>query len=221
MTDHALVIADGTVARRADLDAAWPGWADGVDLVVAADGGAAHAAALDVRIDRWVGDGDSIDPGLLRRLTADGVAIDRHAVDKDETDAELALVAACAAGAGRITILGALGGRRVDHALANVWLLALPALVGRDARLLDASARVRLAGPGGIDLAGRIGDGVSLLPFGGDVAGVTTAGLRYPLTDEPLPLGPARGISNVRLAEDASVTVRSGRILVIETPARL
>ena len=50
--------------------------------------------------------------------------------------------------------------------------------------------------------------------------GITTDGLRYPLHDEPLRVGPARGLSNVREAAGASVTVRAGRLLVVETAAR-
>ena len=40
--------------------------------------------------------------------------------------------------------LGALGGPRFDHALANAWLLAHPVLAGRSALLLDARCRIRL-----------------------------------------------------------------------------
>ena len=109
----------------------------------------------------------------------------------------------------------------MDHGLANVWLLAHPRLAGRDVRLVDVTARIRLIGPGRSDLAGRIGDLVSLLPFGGDAGGVTTTGLRYPLQDEPLRLGPSRGLSNVRDAGDASIVLETGRILVAETPATL
>jgi thiamine pyrophosphokinase len=61
-----------------------------------------------------------------------------------------------------------------------------------------------------------VGAVVSLLPFAGDVEGVTTAGLRYPLDDEPLVTGPARGLSNVRIDAGASVTVRRGRLLIVE-----
>jgi thiamine pyrophosphokinase len=218
---HALVVADGTVEPAADLDAAWPGWSDGIDLVVAADGGARHAAALDRQIDRWVGDGDSVDPADLDRLAAAGVRVDRAPVDKDETDAELALLAALEADPTRITILGALGGARVDHELGNVWLLAHPALAGRDVRLLGGRSRIRLAGPGEHDLSGGAGDLVSLLPFGGDVLGITTTGLRYPLQDEPLVGGPSRGLSNVRVSAEASLALRTGRLLIVETPARL
>jgi thiamine pyrophosphokinase len=218
---HALVLADGSVAARATLDDTWPGWSDGLDLVIAADGGARHAAALERRIDLWIGDGDSIDEDELAALAREGVPILRSPVDKDESDTELALLAALDAGAHRVTILGALGGERVDHGLANVWLLGHPRLLDCDVRLVDATARIRLVGPGRADLGGRIGDLVSLLPFGGDAGGLTTNGLRYPLRDESLTSGPSRGLSNVRLANDAFLIVGSGRILVVETPATL
>jgi thiamine pyrophosphokinase len=45
--------------------------------------------------------------------------------------------------------------------------------------------------------------------------------LEYPLADEPLQVGPARGLSNVRLETTAAVSLRSGAVLVIETPATL
>jgi len=225
---RAIVVADGEVPPRAALDAAWPGWSHDVALVVAADGGARGARSLGLRIDRWVGDGDSLDAADLSALAASGVPLDRHSPDKDESDAELAVVAAAASGATDLTVLGALGGPRLDHSLANIALLAHPDLAGRTARLLDAGVRVSLASAPGADgspvrcdLPGRVGDLVSLLPFGGDVRGVTTDGLRYPLRDEDLPMGPARGLSNVRLAASASVSVRSGRLLIVETPVTL
>jgi thiamine pyrophosphokinase len=210
---HALVIADGSVAAPDAIERAWPGWSEDVDWVVAADGGARHADALGRTIDLWVGDGDS--------LGDDGVPIRRSLTDKDETDTELALLAALELGARRITILGGLGGERFDHALANVWLLDHPALAGRDVRLVDATARLRLIGPGRSAIHGRVGDLVSLLPFAGDALGVTTSGFRYPLAAEPLRSGPSRGLSNVREAPDAFVTVTDGRILVAEAPATL
>jgi thiamine pyrophosphokinase len=218
---HALILADGRVDPAADIEQAWPGWSREVDLVIAADGGARHGSRLGVRVDRWVGDGDSIDEADLAALEASGTTVERAAVDKDETDAELAVLAAVAAGAERITILGALRGERLDHELGNVWLLAHPSLVGRDARLVDARTRVRLAAPGRTDLSGRLGDVVSLLPLGGDALGITTQGLRYPLTHEPLLVGPSRGLSNVRVDEAAALTFEAGRLLIVETPARL
>ena len=217
---HALVLGDGSVPAAARFDVVWPGWSDGLDLVIAADGGARHATAVGRSIDLWVGDGDSIGEAGLASIAEAGIPIRRSPVDKDESDTELALLAALEAGARRVTILGALGGERFDHGLANVWLLGHPGLAGCDVRLLDATVRIRLVGPGRADLGGRIGDLVTLLPFGGDATGLTTDGLRYPLQGESLRSGPSRGLSNVRVAGDAGLTVGSGRILVLETPAR-
>jgi thiamine pyrophosphokinase len=217
---HAVVLADGAAPSRASLDAAWPGWDAGLDLVIAADGGARHATMLGFRLDRWVGDGDSIDPGDLAALAATGVRVDRVAREKDASDTELAVLAAIEAGADELTILGGLGGVRVDHALTNVALLAHAVLAGRSARLYDErAARISLLqGPGEAELEGHVDDLVTLVPFGGAAVGVTTRALRYPLRDETIEPGSSRGLSNVRTAARAGVSLRSGRLLVIETP---
>ena len=222
----ALILADGEVPSRARLDAVWPGWDAGVDLVVAADGGARHAAALGVAIDHWVGDADSLDADALAALEAAGVPLDRARPDKDETDTELAIRAALRLGADGIVLLGALGGRRIDHALANIGLLSLPELHDRPAVILDERARLSvLAGRAAdgeaaqAELVGRPGDLVSLLPIGADVTGVSTTRLAYPLDDEPLPAGTPRGLSNVVTEPGATVRLRAGRLLVVETPA--
>ncbi len=225
---QALILADGDAPTRNELDAAWPGWDGGIGLVIAADGGARHADPLGVAIDVWVGDGDSIDAAALGALAAAGVPLERSRQDKDESDTELAIRAAVRRGATGLVIIGGLGGARIDHTLANVGLLALLELADRPAALIDASSRIsliRAPGPDGASvrrtLSGRQGDLVSLLPMGPGVVGVTTAGLAYPLIDEPLPEGPARGLSNVRAAPEASVVVRGGLLLVVESPARL
>lgn len=225
---HALILADGDLPPASDLDASWPGWDGAVELVVAADGGARGAARLERPIDLVVGDGDSLGEAALAELERAGVAIERAPTSKDETDTELAILAALARGADRLTILGAFGGPRLDHELANVALLAHPALRGVDCTLLDPRARVRLLdapGPDGrpvdVALPGSTGSLVSLLPLDGAVEGVTTQGLVYRLVDEPLPLGPARGLSNVRSEPAAGVSLRRGRLLVVEAPATL
>ena len=81
-------------------------------------------------------------------------------------------------------------------------------------RLLRAPSS---GGPARLELAGAAGDLVSLLPVGGTAEGVTTDGLLYPLADEDLPPGPARGLSNVRMAPAASVSLQGGTLVVVET----
>lgn len=161
-------------------------------------------------------------------LEAAGIPLERTRRDKDESDTELAVEAALRLGADGVIVVGGLGGTRIDHALANIGLLAMPALAGRRAVLLDGRSRVSLIRAPGADgaavsrpLAGRTGDIVSLLPMGPGVEGVSTRGLRYPLADEPLPPGEARGLSNVRTSSNAEVVLRRGLLLVVESPATL
>jgi thiamine pyrophosphokinase len=225
---NALILADGECPARAALDDAWPGWSAGVGLVIAADGGARHARRLEVVIDVWVGDGDSLDADGMAALLASGVPLERSSPHKDESDTELAIRAALRRDVDAIVIVGALGGTRIDHALANIGLLGLDELGGHAVAIIDELSRitlVRAPGPDGAvarrALPGRIGDVVSLLPLGPGVVGVTTTGLAYPLAGEPLPVGPARGLSNVRTEVAASVAVEAGLLLVVESPARL
>lgn len=221
---RAIVLADGETPPRALLDAAWPGWDEDVAHVVAADGGVRHAVGLGLHVDRWVGDGDSVSAGDLAALAAAGVRVDRVGTAKDESDAELALLAAIEDGATSIVLLGALGGGRFDHAISNLGLLRHPSLGVRPITIYDEqAARVSLLSGEGDDprqwvLSGRVGDLVSLVPIDGDVEGVQTHGLEYPLEDEPLLAGKTRGVSNVRTEASATVGVRGGRLLVIETP---
>jgi thiamine pyrophosphokinase len=228
MVTRALVLAGGSGPRRSGLDAAWPGWDESVDLVIAADAGALLAEPLGLRLDLIVGDGDSLGEAALAGFEAQGVAVERSPADKDSSDTELALIAAASRAAGEVIVLGAFGGR-LDHALANVWILAHPALAGRTVSLLDGRSRVRLlsaagsegsAAPAGLDLVDRPGDLVTLLPFDGPATGVTTSGLRWPLVEATLPAGFSRGLSNEILPADGQaprVELGGGHLIVIES----
>lgn len=224
---RAVIVAGGEAVRRDQLDAAWPGWDARVDLVVAADGGVEVAARLGLPVTILVGDGDSLSPAIEADLRRRGVEVRLASPAKDESDCELAVLAAVERGADELVIVGALGGERIDHALANVWLLAHPALAGRQAEILDPRGRIRLlrapspdGSPVSWPLPGPVGGLVSLLPLG-TVEGITTRGLRYPLRGEALHLGPARGLSNVRQAPDAAISVERGLLLIVETPGTL
>lgn len=212
----ALIVADGDAPSRADVDALLA--PDGPDLVVAADGGALKALALGFRPDVVVGDSDSLDASDVARMRADGVRVAIHPADKDESDTELALREAVARGADHVVVVGAFGGARLEHTIANLLLLTLPELAGRDAVLADGASEARVIDHGQtLTLTGAPGDFVSLFPLAPRAEGVTTAGLKYALTDEGMTQGPARGLSNVMTGDSATVSVRTGRLLIIQT----
>ena len=208
----AIVVAGGDAAPE---DAAR--LAD-ADLVIAADSGAEWLDASGIRPDVLVGDMDSIDPGLLERLSNGGVTIERHPDDKDASDAELAVERAVSDGADDVVILGGLGGARLDHELANMLLMADGRWRGLRLQIVRGATTARAVHGGErIQLTGAAGDLVTLLSVNGDAWGVRTEGLRHPLVGESLGLGRSRGLSNQVEQPPASVSLERGTLLVIET----
>jgi thiamine pyrophosphokinase len=189
------------------------------DLLVAADAGAGWLVDQGLTPHWVVGDMDSVSPDLLAQLEARGVTIERHPTDKNASDVELALDRAVAAGADELVLIGALGGERLDHELANLMLAADEAWTSapRDLSIVRGPTRMRvLRGGGRLDLRGAEGDTATLLPLAGDAVGVRTRGLRYVLNGETLRLGRSRGLSNVVEHAPASVSLENGMLLVIE-----
>ncbi|MCA9970301.1 MAG: thiamine diphosphokinase [Anaerolineales bacterium] len=209
-----LIFANGDVA-----DVGWiRPYLPQAAAIIAADGGARHLRALGRLPDVIVGDMDSVAPEELARLAAAGVQVQRVPAAKDETDLELALLYAVAHFPGEVLLFGALGGR-IDQTLGNIFLLAHPRLQGRRVQLLDAQQRVWLASAadGEVRVNGRVGDLLSLLPCGGDAVVAQTSGLRWPLRQERLLFGPARGISNELTAAEATLSIASGRLICVHT----
>ncbi|HWH34824.1 MAG TPA: thiamine diphosphokinase [Acidimicrobiales bacterium] len=188
-------------------------------LVVAADAGLDHALRLGLDVDVAVGDFDSVGPGTLAAAEAGGCEVERHPVAKDRTDLELALLAARARGARRILVLGGHGGR-LDHLVANVAVLSMPALASVPVEARMGPARLYLARPHlpvGFDAVP--GELVTLLATGGRARRVRTHGLRYRLRGEDLGAGSSRGVSNEVVSLTVTVEVESGAVLVIRPDA--
>ncbi len=203
-----VIFANGTMdAPQAEADC----WVQPNAIIVGADGGTLYALDAGLIPDHVIGDLDSLPSDLRQDLADKGSRFHEHPPAKDETDLELALLwAAEQVSVSEIVVLGALGGRP-DQALANLLLLALPTLEGHDVRMVGGAWEIRLIHGGEtLPVRGQPGETVSLLPLGGDARGVTTSGLRYPLEDETLHFGPARGVSNVLESEDATVNVDEG-----------
>jgi thiamine pyrophosphokinase len=227
---HVLIVGDGDVddaelarAAAGDRFTSAPEAAPAHPLVLAADGGAARCRGAGIQPDIVIGDLDSLASEERTRLEGLGVEFRVSDRAKDESDMELCLWAALEAGATRITILGALGLDRPEHSIANLLLLAHPRLDGLDVAIVGRGSRITRIGsadvPGQAHIEGKPGDYVSLFAVGGDVAGLTTTGLRFPLRDEALPVGPSRGLSNELTGTQATVTTRRGRLLVVQTSA--
>jgi len=211
---RALILAGGDQPDPVLLDAHWPGWR-AVSFVVAADGGARHAAPLGLPLHQVVGDFDSLSAADADELEAAGVTIARFPTNKDATDTELALLAALDAGATEIALLGTWGGRS-DHAIGTLALLAHPRCGEAAVVILDEQTRTQLLRSGAtLILRGTIGRIFSITPWGGD-ATVSATGVRWTLNSALLVAGSTRGISNVATATESIITAHSGAVLVSE-----
>ena len=209
---HAVIFAGGTLRPGKAVNAAIAS----ADLFLAADSGASTALQHGITPAIVVGDFDSLGALPLQQLQERGSKIIQAAVEKDETDTELAIDTAIERGATRITLLGALGGPRFDHTMANIMLLAGYEKV--PIQIVDGPMVCGLLrGPGSSSIEGHPGDLLSLIPLTSEATGVRTNGLYYPLRDETLHFGKPRGVSNVLTREQAEVSLGHGLLLIIHT----
>ncbi|MGQ9495459.1 MAG: thiamine diphosphokinase [Thermoanaerobaculaceae bacterium] len=176
-------------------------------LLLAADGGANHLAALGVRPHFVVGDFDSLEPSV-RAWVGEARLVSRP--DQDHTDLEKTLEFALEQGARSITVLAATGGR-LDHALENLAILgrfadrAACEIWDREQRILPVSKEALFQV--------KKGATVSLMPLGKALR-VWTQGLHWPLHGEPLDLLSRTGLSNRAVASEILVKVEGGVLLV-------
>jgi thiamine pyrophosphokinase len=186
---------------------------EAADLIVAANGGTHHCTQLGFQPDVVVGDLDSLSDSAIDDLRAAEVELIQHPKRKDATDLELALEQVRQRGAQRVLVLGAVGGRW-DQSLANFHLIASPRWQPMEIEVVDGPQSVHPIHPGReLELQGRPGDLVSLIPFGGDAEGVRSHGLEYPLENESLAYDRSRGISNVLVDPPARISLQQGTLL--------
>jgi thiamine pyrophosphokinase len=186
------------------------------DFLIGADGGTRHCLALDRRPHAVVGDLDSLEPEIVAQLATQGVAIERHPPAKDKTDLELAVEYGIRHGATELLLLGALGGR-LDQTLANLLLLAragwsIPIKLAEENQLAQI-----MRDEDYLVLDAPVGSTLSVMALSEQVTGITYTGLEYPLVDFTLPIGSTRGVSNVVVKAPATISIRSGVLLVVQS----
>jgi thiamine pyrophosphokinase len=183
------------------------------DFLIAADGGTKHALALGLLPSIIIGDLDSLSEEEQAKVEAGGCKLVKYSRDKNETDFELALDFTIEAGYREILVAGALGGR-LDQMLGNLSILSNDKFSGMDICADDGTEEVQFITKEHA-IFGKAGDIVSLIPWGREVRGITTEGLRWPLYNETLQPDKTRGISNELIEDSGLVTLTEGLLLVI------
>jgi len=180
------------------------------DMIICADSGYYHAVEMGVVPYAVLGDFDSAD--------YDAIECNKkihYPAEKDETDTEIAIRYALEQGCDELVFLGFTGGR-VDHELVNVFILADMLKRGIGAYIFDGTSYIYIT-DSRIELSGKPGDLLSVVPITPKVTGITNGGLQYPLYDFNMEMGFSRGVSNVFEQTCAYVKIKSGMILVITT----
>jgi thiamine pyrophosphokinase len=182
-------------------------------LIIAVDGGTKNCKKYGLHPNVIIGDLDSMDSTEIKAYQDSNVQLLQYPTHKNETDLELALHYVVKNEIDEVVILGALG-VRWDMTISNILLIANPAFDTLHIRILDGNQELFLLRAGtSSGIHGNTGDIVSLIPLAGDVIGITTNGLEYPLIDEDLVFGAARGVSNVLLHDNAQIFFKEGQLL--------
>lgn len=179
------------------------------DLVMAADSGYDAAVSLGFAVDVLVGDLDSITTEPI----PGHVVVERHPVDKDQTDLDLALELAMRDEPSRVVVVGGTGGR-LDHELATASLICDERWSEVDMDWVSSRGRAHVIRRRRI-VHGDVGATVTLLAVGGAVTGLTTRGLRWELEQATFQPGSTWGVSNVMQTPIADIKVGSGCLLVV------
>lgn len=187
-------------------------------LIIAADGGLMLFASLGLKPDLIVGDFDSVDPTVLQKYNE--IEMIRYPERKDATDGELAIRAALERGCDDIELYGAIDTRyETDHLLANLLLLKLarglmkgPA-TARSVRAVDHRQHIYLVENEKLQLAGKSGDFVSIIPLNEKIT-VSIIGVEWELEKREVTMGSTWTLRNRFASSSADIAI-AGTALVV------
>jgi thiamine pyrophosphokinase len=185
----------------------------GGSFLVAVDRGLAVVDELGLTPDVFVGDADSVPPGLLAGLDPERTRIVRLSSHKGVSDLEAAFDLLTAEGRrGTVLVLAGLGGR-LDHSLFNLQLAARRMVDFEEISFEDSRCQVKpLRGSNTAHFAP--GMTVSFVPMTGEVE-LTLIGFEYPLTHALVAQGSTRTLSNLTHDGVQQVIVDRGTVMMI------
>lgn len=180
------------------------------DLIIAADAGYHHLEKIGIKPDILLGDFDTI--GNI----PDHQNIITFPCEKDYTDTELAISEGIKQGYTRFIVYGAIGGKRLEHTVANLTLATSYAERGYDITLTDGDYFIKALHNGKIDFPKEMTGFISLFTISGKAEGVTESGLKYPLENATLDSSnPTLCVSNEFTGTPSSVSVKNGTVIII------
>lgn len=200
---RALIVGNGSVPGQILFEKEF----ERCDYLVAADGGASACFLYNRIPDVVIGDLDSYSarPDIDVKVILDN--------DQETNDLEKAIKHALDCNAKSIVVLGATG-ERLDQTLKNISVMVQFNSEIKDLILKDDLCWMRIL-PKSYSFKTHPGALVSLFPVSGIVDGITTRGLKYSLSDEPLQNGVRDGSSNEATDEVVEIYHKKGDLLLM------
>ena len=177
------------------------------DFVIAADGGLAHTKALGIVPNGILGDFDSLG------YTPEGSTV--FPVEKDDTDAMLAVRKGLELGYRKFILYGSLDGPRLDHTVANFQTLQFLSEHGAYGYLIGKDYIVTALKDGSLRFSDRCTGIFSVFCMGKDAEGVTIQGGKYEAKNVTLSAGFPLGVSNHFGGKEVTVSVEKGSLLIL------
>jgi len=177
------------------------------DYVIAADGGLRHAESAGIQPNAVLGDFDSLG------YCPEGANV--FPVEKDDTDAMLAVRLGLEQGCREFVLYGGLDGPRLDHTVANFQTLQYLADHNAWGYLVGETYLVTVIRDGSLCFPAGLEGILSVFCLGADARGVTLKGLHYPLENGTLTAGFPLGVSNHFTGQAAEISVKEGSLLVL------
>lgn len=187
------------------------------DFIIACDAGYHNCERLGCKPNVIVGDFDSAPCPVQEN---DDIVVLPHV--KDDTDTEYAAKLASQKGFTEVLLLGALGGKRLEHTLSNLCTGLGLEQRGVRAALQDERSRITFVMPGESRRYQKEDFFYfSAFPMEGTAEGVCESGSFYELDDAVLTAGYPLGVSNEYAAGSDCITVstRKGALVIVETIA--
>ena len=177
------------------------------DFILAADGGLAHTEKLGIVPNGILGDFDSLG------YTPEGSTV--FPVEKDDTDAMLAVRKGLELGYRKFILYGSLDGPRLDHTVANFQTLQFLSDHGAYGYLIGKDYIVTTVKEGTLRFSPDCTGIFSVFCMGQDAEGVTIHGGKYDAENVTLSAGFPLGVSNRFEGNEVTIRVNKGSVLVL------
>lgn len=181
-----------------------------------ADGGYENAVKLGIKVDKIIGDSDSMHTYEKSfNMIEDETQIVLLPNEKDETDLFACALDAINEGYNEFVLLFCTGGR-LDHFMGALAILEYLNSKGAMAMILDSKNLIQILKNDEMEIIKlKEFKYVSIIPLDEMISGVSTVGLKYSLNEETLYRKMGRGISNEVVEKKGKIKIKAGNALII------